>query len=86
MRLLRDIYNRYLDVKSKLERLQDRYDRDAEPLKKRNVQLAGENQQLRGKADRYDRLCKKLGQAQVEELMNDGNPRRRFRKEKGEQL
>ncbi len=86
VRLLRDIYNRYLDVKSKLARLQERYDRDAEPLKKRNVQLAGKNQQLRGKADRYDRLCERLGQAQVDELMNDGNPRRRFRKEKGEQL
>ena len=68
MKVLRSVYHAYLELVSKLERLQSSYEREINKnntLSDRLEDVISENRVLRNVADNYERVCRAYGPERV---------------------
>ena len=68
VKVLRSVYNAYLDLASKFERLQSSYEREIrknDTLSDRLEDVFSENRELRNVADNYERVCRAYGPERV---------------------
>lgn len=68
VKVLRSVYNAYLDLVSKFERLQSSYEREIrknDTLSDRLEDVFSENRELRNVADNYERVCRAYGPERV---------------------
>lgn len=84
VKVLRSVYNAYLDLVSKFDRLQSSYEREIRKnntLSDRLEDVFSENKELRNVAENYERVCRAYGPERVAETIEAVKKQERVEKE-----
>ncbi|OPX42066.1 chromosome partition protein Smc [Ruminiclostridium hungatei] len=84
VKVLRSVYNAYLDLVSKFDRLQSSYEREIRmnnTLSDRLEDVFSENKELRNVAENYERVCRAYGPERVAETVEAVKKQERVEKE-----
>ena len=84
VKVLRSVYNAYLDLVSKFDRLQSSYEREIRKnntLSDRLEDIFSENKELRNVAENYERVCRAYGPERVVETIEAAKKQERVEKE-----
>jgi len=84
VKVLRSVYNAYLDLVSKFDRLQSSYEREIRKnntLSDRLEDIFSENKVLRNVAENYERVCRAYGPERVAETIEAAKKQERVEKE-----